>query len=585
MTKQPIVFDIETDGFNPSVVHCLVIHKDGKSIPFVGNEIPKGINQLADNIIVGHNVIKFDLPVLNKLYGYKHNPELVHDTLCLSRLIYPDITNSVDVKLSARGLLDKSFWGKHSLKAWGVRLQMLKGDYAETHDFKNFSQEMLDYCIQDVKITKALYDKLIAKGFSKESITLEHEVSHITQAQEIKGFGFDEIKAQDFHAKLLARSNELTIQLEKAFGEWEVDLGEFVPKVNNKSRGYVKGVPVKKSKIVKFNPSSRQHIANRLMKLYNWKPKEFTETKLPIVDEDVLSSLDYPETKLLSEYLVIEKRLGLLADGKNAWLKVVKNGRVHTNYTTNIISGRMSSSRPNLQQVPNLSSPYGKECRELFIPTKGYKLVGCDASGLEAYCLAHYIINYEGGKEYVDMLLNGDVHTYNQKKIGLPTRDMAKTVLYASLYGASFKRISEICNVSITEGKRILDSFYKNLPFLKLLKEDLIGILETRGFIRGIDKRILTTRSNHSLINFLCQSCGGIVMKQALVFLWEEIKDMDAFVVANIHDEYQIEARPEIADEVGKIAVDSIRRAGEFFKLRVPLKAEYRVGNNWAETH
>ena len=333
MTKQPIVFDIETDGFNPSVVNCLVIHKDGKSIPFIGKEIPNGIKQLAGNIVVGHNVIKFDLPVLEKLYGYKHNPELVHDTLCLSRLIYPDITNSVDVKLSARGLLDKSFWGKHSLKAWGVRLQVLKGDFAESHDFKTYSKKMLDYCIQDVKITKLLYDKLIAKGFSQESITLEHEVSNITQAQEIKGFGFDEVKAQAFHAKLLARSNELTVALEKAFGEWEVDLGEFIPKVNNKSRGYVKGVPIRKSKTVKFNPSSRQHIANRLMKLYNWKPKTFTETKLPIVDEDVLSELDYPETKLLQEYLTIEKRLGLLADGKNAWLKVVRKGRIHTSYT------------------------------------------------------------------------------------------------------------------------------------------------------------------------------------------------------------------------------------------------------------
>jgi len=583
--KQPIIFDIETDGLNPSKVHCLVLQKDGKEISFIGRDIPKGIDLLADNLIVGHNVIKYDLPVLKRLYSYDHSPDLVHDTLCLSRLIYPDIANSVDYKLLASDRIERSTVGRHSLKAWGQRLNFHKGDFAEINTFDTFTPAMLEYCIQDVKLTSLLYTKLLEKGFSKESIELEHEIANILKLQEDKGFGFDELKAQQLHATLLGRTHDLKLSLENRFPDWQVDLGEFVPKVNNKKLGYKKGVAIRKSKTMKFNPSSRQHISNRLMELRNWKPKKFSETGLPIVDEETLDHLDYPEAKELNEYLLIEKRLGMLSDGKNAWLKVVNKGRIHSNYITNITTGRMSCRSPNLQQVPSINSPYGKECRELFIPSKGYVMVGVDASGIEARSLGHYIYNYTGGKEYVDLILNGDIHTYNQKNLGLKSRALAKTILYAVLYGASARRVHEILDCSMSEANKVLEKFYRVLPFLQEIKEDIIGKLEAFGYIKGIDKRILTIRSQHSALNALNQSCAAIIMKKALTILWDKLKDKDAFVVANIHDEFQIEAKPEIADEVGKIAVDSIVQAGEHFNLRVPLGAEYRVGKSWAETH
>lgn len=583
--KQPIIFDIETDGLNPSKVHCLVLQKDGKEISFIGRDIPKGIDLLADNLIVGHNVIKYDLPVLKRLYSYDHSPDLVHDTLCLSRLIYPDIANSVDYKLLASDRIERSTVGRHSLKAWGQRLNFHKGDFAEINTFDTYTPAMLEYCIQDVKLTSLLYSKLLEKGFSKESIELEHEIANILKLQEDKGFGFDELKAQQLHATLLGRTHDLKLSLENRFPDWQVDLGEFVPKVNNKKLGYKKGVAIRKSKTMKFNPSSRQHISNRLMELRNWKPKKFSETGLPIVDEETLDHLDYPEAKELNEYLLIEKRLGMLSDGKNAWLKVVNKGRIHSNYITNITTGRMSCRSPNLQQVPSINSPYGKECRELFIPSKGYVMVGADASGIEARSLGHYIYNYTGGKEYVDLILNGDIHTYNQKNLGLKSRALAKTILYAVLYGASARRVHEILDCSMSEANKVLEKFYRVLPFLQEIKEDIVGKLEAFGYIKGIDKRILTIRSQHSALNALNQSCAAIIMKKALTILWDKLKDKDAFVVANIHDEFQIEAKPEISDEVGKLAVDSIVQAGEHFNLRVPLGAEYRVGKSWAETH
>jgi DNA polymerase I-like protein with 3'-5' exonuclease and polymerase domains len=580
----PLIFDLETDGLDPSVVHCLVINKEGKTHTFAGNRIPNGLDMLSDNLIVAHNVIKYDLPVLKKLYGYSHKKELVHDTLVLSRLIYPDI-KELDMKLIARGRMRTHLVNKHNLESWGCRLQLEKGDFNKANDWSSFSDEMLQYCIQDVKITEKLYNKLLEKQFNDRSINLEHEVAFILRDQEKKGFGFNVDKAVKLHAHLLNKINKLKRSLENRFKSWTVDLGEFIPKVNNKKFGYKKGVPVKKSKVVAFNPSSRQHIANRLMKLNGWKPTKFTDTGQPIIDEEVLSKLKYPEAKELNEYLTLEKRLGMLADGKNAWLKVHKKGRIHTFYVTNIITGRMAARFPNLQQVPSLHTPYGKECRELFVPSDGKVLVGADASGIEARCFGHYIYNYKGGKEYTDLILNGDIHSYNMKAAGLEDRQLAKTMFYAILYGCSFKKLSQILQVPLAEGKIILDRFYLNLPFLKEIKQDIFMTLEDKGFIRAIDGRKLQIRSSHSALNSLIQSCAAIVMKQALIILWSNLKGIDAFVVANIHDEFQIETTPELAERVGKIATQSIREAGQRLKLRVSLEGEYKIGKSWADTH
>ena len=139
--------------------------------------------------------------------------------------------------------------------------------------------------------------------------------------------------------------------------------------------------------------------------------------------------------------------------------------------------------------------------------------------------------------------------------------------------------------IDIREGKKLLDRFYLGLPFLKEIRQDIVEKLEAVGHINAIDGRKLQIRSTHSSLNSLIQSCGAIIMKKALTLLWNALKDHDAFVVANIHDEFQIEARKELAESVGQVAVKSIEEAGKHFNLRVPITGEYKIGKNWAETH
>ena len=392
------------------------------------HSIAEGLEILSKaKILVGHNIIAFDLPAIRKLTPSWQTTGMAHDTLVLSRLYWPDIKDYDFGRLRKGVNFPKKLIGLHSLEAWGYRVGVYKGEFGKTTDWKDWSPEMQSYCEQDVEVTHRLYARLmgIAEEWGQESFTLEHQFAGIIAQQIEYGFSFDEDKAAQLYAKLSGRRTELVEELKAVFPP--IDKGElFTPKVNNKTRGYVKGVPVWKTKLVEFNPSSRDHIAERLTTKYKWKPTAFTENAKPQIDETVLKSLSFPECPFLIEYLTVEKRIGQIAEGKQAWLKNAKKGRIHGGVTTNgAVTGRCTHHHPNIAQVPAVGAPYGEECRALFGPPKGYYQLGCDAAGLELRCLAHFITKYDGGA-YRDVILHGDIHTANQKAAGLATRAEAK---------------------------------------------------------------------------------------------------------------------------------------------------------------
>ncbi len=596
-----LIFDLETDGLLEEVtkIHCMVIKDtDTNEIHIFTNDriedrIAAGLLFLSkyDGVIVGHNVIKYDIPVIQKLYPwFEFDKTKVLDTLVLARLVYANIKEH-DVTLMRDEKLPKKNFGSHSLAAWGYRLGEHKGDY--TGGWEVFSQEMLDYCVQDIEVTHKLLDKLLAKEFSQESIDLEHEVAWLMAQQERNGFCFNEKAGSELYSVLVQRRGDLERELKDYFGSWTVNLPDFIPKVNNKSRGYEKGVPVKRTKVIEFNPSSRDHIADRLINLYGWKPVDFTEGGKPQVDEVVLEKLDYPPCKLLTEYLLVQKRISQLADGTQAWLKLVKQGKIHGSVNTGgCISGRASHSYPNISQVPSSSSPYGHECRALFTVPNGWTLVGADASGLELRCLAHYMAIWDGGK-YGQVLLNGDIHTENQKAAGLSTRPQAKTFIYAFLYGAGDGKIGTVVNGSAADGRKLKTKFLNSLPALgRLVKQ--VQESSKRGYLLGLDGRKIYVRSSHSALNTLLQGAGAIVCKKWLVILEEQLQqaglkhgwDGDYCFCAWSHDEVQIACRTqEIADKVAFMATDCVRLAGEYFKFRCPTAGESKQGKTWADTH
>lgn len=590
-----LIFDIETDGLLDEVtkIHCLVLKivDTGQVITYTGDGIETGIRCLmGSDLISGHNVIKFDIPVIQKLYPwFTMDESKVFDTLVATRLIWANIKDTDNVLLKREQLPGKLF-GSHSLEAWGYRLGNYKGDFKGPWD--TFTQEMLDYCVQDVEVTASLFAKIQAEDYSKQALDLEHQVAWLMAKQERNGFHFDIKKAADLLAKLTKRRSECEQELTSFFGNWEVELPEFTPKVNNKKLGYTKGVPVKKTKTVVFNPSSRDHIADRLITLYGWKPTEFTEGGKPQVDEVVLGKLDYPPCKLLTEYLLIQKRISQLNEGGQAWMKCEKKGKIHGSVNPNgAVTGRATHAYPNISQVPSSGSPYGHECRELFTVPRGWLLVGADASGLELRCLAHFMAKWDGGK-YADVLLGGDIHTENQKAAGLETRSQAKTFIYGFLYGAGDAKIGTIVGGTPGDGRKLKQKFLRSLPALGRLV-DAVQAASKRGHLVGLDGRRIHVRSSHAALNTLLQGAGAVVCKQWLVLLEEHLSskfkhgwDGDYAFCAWSHDEVQIACRnEEVAKYVAEIAPKMVTAAGEHFGFRCRLDGESKIGTTWADTH
>lgn len=606
-----LVFDLEANGLLDDVhtihVLCVFDTKHNQLYTYRGHEeiatVIRRYFMAGEHAVpvCGHNVMGYDLPALQKVFPWFVPHGLVFDTLVASRLVFPPGDGSPlveeDMKLKESGSLPGSLIGSHSLAAWGYRLGNYKGDFEGPWDV--CTDQMVEYCQQDVRVTVDLYRHIMDQQPAKEALDLEHAVQWIIQRQVRKGVLFDTRKAEQLYITLLDKKTELEAKLKATFGSWYEQDGKvpFVPKKNDKIRGYTEGVPFSKIKLVEFNPGSRQHIAKRLSALYGWKPRDLTESGQAKVDEAVLKKLNYPTVPLLLEYLMVDKRIGQLKDGQNGWLKLVTpHGRIHGSVNSNgAVTGRMTHSSPNLAQVPASGSPFGHECRELFTVPQGFKLVGCDASGLELRMLAHYMGRYDGGA-YGEVVVNGkkedgtDIHTVNQKAAGLPTRDDAKTFVYALLYGAGDAKIGSIIKGSADAGKRLKERFFKNLPALAQLK-DAIDKTVPRGYLLGLDGRKLFVRSAHSALNTLLQSAGALVMKKAQWILDVKLQAMgltpqvDYAFVLTVHDEFQLEVREDLAETVGELAKASIKEAGVYFKLRCPLDGEAAVGNNWAETH
>ena len=574
------IFDIETDGLLDDVtqIHCIVL-KDINTNEMLLLRKEDALNKLSKaELIVGHNIIKFDIPVIKKLYPAFDFKGKIFDTLVATRLLFPDVKE----KDFQRKDFPRDCIGRHSLKAWGNRIGNYKAEFDT--DWKNYTPEMLEYCQQDVEVTYNLYKMIEDIKYSQQAMDLEHSVAQLIYKQEVYGFSFNTDEAKKLYSKLNSRRLELENKLQEIFPP-KIERTPFVPKVNNKAKGYVKGEIYYKEKTVVFNPSSRQHIADRLIKMYNWKPTIYTDDGKPKLDETILESLSYPPAQILCEHFLLDKRIGQLATGAQAWLKHEKNNKIHGTCNTNsTVTARATHSYPNMAQIPSVSVPYGKECRKLFTVPIGKKLVGIDVSGLEVRMLAHYMAKYDNGN-YAKVVLDGDIHTETQTLAGLDNRDLAKRFYYCFLYGGGVKKIAEVTNKTVAEASKIKKRFLNNLPALNRLIENVQQASE-RGYLIGLDKRRVKVRSAHAALNTLLQSSGALVCKRWLVEFDKVIKKIpEAQQVVWVHDEIQVECFEKNAEEVGQLAIKAIKDTGEYFNIRLPLTGEYKIGDNWSETH
>lgn len=724
------VFDLETDGLLEEVskIHCAVVYDldTEELIGFRPHELGKFFKLYrAAKLLIGHNIIGYDIPVVAKLYGLTPPEDCeLEDTLPLARLIYSDIKQEDFPKAKAwkkykeardrwdadreaskarweeeaaedadfygaprtawmdpgpyRGIkapleFPGQFCGSHSLEAWGYRLgQEKKGDYSKEMKAKgldpweNFNEDMFEYMLQDARVNVQLYRHLIEQeGYSAIAVALEMATQALVCRIERNGWPLDIPKARELYGVLQQRRFELDRALQEAFPPWRIQLEDFVPKRSNKTKGYVAGVPVERWETITFNPASRDHIADRLTSKYGWAPTEFTDGGSAKVDDDILKALKYPEAALLAEYFTIQKRIGQLAEGGQAWLnQVTKKGRIHARYNSNgALTGRATHSKPNIAQVPAVRAEYGRDCRVLFCTPAGWTQLGADQSGLELRCLGSFLAPFDGGK-YAEVVIHGDVHWENAKALfGLPAntpryeefdadghgiaikaneakRDVAKTFIYAFLYGAGPEKLGSIPGVTpeeralwraspehraalkaiqqrfarrrqpiptgtklchIYKGEQLTASFLKTFPALKKLLK-VVKAAAGKGWLKGLDGRKLPIRSEHAALNTLLQSAGAVICKSWIVKAEQAIrdaglkvseglgpdwdKDADVVILGWIHDEIQVAVRAGLEEKVSALIIDAGRRAGEpFASWRCPTDVEVKPGQNWADCH
>lgn len=670
-----LLFDTESDGLldTATQIHCFgaVDVDTGERLDWKPVHLAQAIETLdtADTII-GHNIQRHDVPLITKLLKWKPRPEVtLRDTMISTRLIRPNVKDT-DTALVHSGRMPggKEYQGKHTLAAWGYRLGCHKGDYAKIKEAEArtkgiddpeailryvwgfWNQEMHDYMVQDVQTNLALWHYLKVDEYSQDAIDLEHRIQFVCSQMEHAGVPFNVEEAGRLHGEIVGKRGDIERELISKFGFWYAPISptkakyEFTPKRDNKTMGYTAGAPMSKLKLVQFNPGSRDHIAKVLISK-GWQPTKLTEGGKPQIDEETVEAIvaTYPEFNGLGEYLMLEKRLSQLADGKQAWLKVVKpDGNIHGVINPmGTTTSRGAHMFPNLGQVPNLASPYGAECRSLFYARKGWKVVGADQQGLELRGLAHYLSPLDDGK-YAVIVLDGDPHWLHAQVMGLAEGDRdkhnklhviiredgSKRFIYAYIYGCWDVKAGEIIYTALVKARRecgeagealyrkffgsadfpskrkmqkvgqtIRDAFLNRLDGFSVLKEHLAhNIKQGDGWIRGLDGRFIPIRSEHSALNFLIQSAGAIVCKRWVVEAFDECCRQLRYDFDNpwngdfvfclwVHDEIQVWCREEHAEKVAAILCATAKQAGVPYKFRLRLDGEATIGNNWKETH
>lgn len=621
-----IVFDVETNGLlnDLTQVHSLVLRDrdTGEVMSCTDSSVPEsrysrlvdGLDVLAKaDTIYAHNAIDFDIPALQKVFPWWKPEGQVVDTLVVVRHLFAHIKET-DYARARRGKLPGNLIGAHSLKAWGYRLGVLKGEYGETTDWSTWTPSMQGYCEQDTMVNLSLVQKIAKTYISKEAIDNDMEVAWYLSQQQRNGWPFDFEAAVRLQAELSQVRSDLGEKLREHFGVWYRPGKPFIPKRSNKRYGYVEGCEATKILRTEFNPASRDHIADRLQKLYGWKPEVFTPSGKPKVDETTLKGVElpgFPFRDALLDYLTVDKRLGQLAEGDKAWLKymtldeplggaITGMNHIHHSAAQTTITHRHRHAGPNIAQVPSADpkTRYGKECRALFVVPPGWKLLGADLSGLELRCLAHYMAKWDGG-EYGRIILEGDIHTANMEAAGIDSRYDAKTFIYAYLYGAGNEKLGSILYPEYSSddkkdaGKTLRRRFERKIPALGSLQKAIQKKARDQGYLKLPDGRRAYIRHQHAALNTLLQGAGAVHCKTWVKLISRDFTEAfgdqgwngDWAGLAWVHDEVQIAVRPEIAEVAGEVAVKNAEHLTEVFKWRVPLTGEAIIGDTWADTH
>ena len=571
-------------------------------------------------LLVGHNILGFDLYVLKKLFNYVPPKTCnVHDTLIMSQILdYKRFDND-----------------GHSLARWGESLAFPKGDF---NDWSKYSEEMLKYCLQDVKLTVKVYQQLveefkimISKSPSiKDYMRAEHAATRWSTEASLTGWPFDLAAAQTLF-------DRLEVEMQKAYSALSSKLGRKTVAIDKK-KGIVEYKTPKWTKQgfydahtanyfgvdpcsgfegeermilgeysrVAFEDLSLDSVADVKIFLFRngWQPTEYNIKTDPITNKKVKASPKITEDsleflggdgKLYLEFLTAKSRHSIL----KTWMdNTDSNGMLHGDCMV-IGTPSMRSRHSIIVNVPSVDSPWGKEMRSLFKCNDGWKLIGCDSSGNQARGLAHYL----GDPDYIHTLLNGDIHQYNADMLTKVLMDMgivyevkrsqAKRVLYAFLFGASGTKLWSYIfgNMDEANGKKLKSGFLKAVPGFK----DLLTKLESvygktsqygNGYIPSAAGNRIYVDSFHKLLVYLLQSAEKITCSSALMLTMErlEAENIPYMPCIFYHDEIDFQVPEEFAERAAEIGKQAFADGPKLFGINI-MSGDAKIGNTWYDVH
>ena len=581
-----LAFDIETDGLlrQISTIHCIAAQDlDTNEKYFWDNgDIKQGLAFLltADELW-GHNIIGYDFEAIREIYPDWSYLGTSYDTLILSRLFFTDILDR-DFRTRPTNM-PANLYGRHSLEAWGHRLNVHKSEFGKSldGDWSVYTPEMGLYCQQDVTVSCAVARMFEPKlALYQDCINTEHRIADIMAWQEKMGFPFDIDKAHRLESKLRTELDALSDEMRETF--LFVDGGLFTPRRKNSTQGYHEGAAM--CKLKQFSPTSRDHIAWAFETFRGWTAKERTASGRAKIDDAVLRDIGTDEALKFARILELQKHLGQLSDGKNAWLKQERKGRIHHGCVLATNTGRMAHLRPNLAQVPS-----AHEYRELFYPGQDRVQVGADASGLELRCLGSYLSRFDNSR-FAKSVVDGDIHSELAAIYGTD-RKTGKGVTYCLIYGGGDMKLGLTAGASkskaVAKGKEIRARIMKDLDGFKELSDAIQKRAES-DVLKGLDGRPIRLQGKkHAALNYLLQSAGAVICKLWCIRINELLQQagIDYYPMAFVHDEVQLSVRADQAQMAADITTYAMKDVEHQLQFKCQLDSEYQIGNSWADCH
>ena len=618
LSSEVLVFDIETNGLLDELhtVHCIAVaspsedsseevllyHDDPEITPCAGS-VKEGVDHLVAHVekggkLAGHNIIGYDAPALEKLYGVRWRATDLYDTAVWSRLIYSD-RRERDFRLKDQDRIDGRFIGQHSLASWGSRLGFPKGDPGG--DWETFTQTMADYCRQDVAVNCKLYRVLSKRLPEGDCHVWEARFADFCERLGRTGVQLDRKAAMDLLRTLEDRKTALEAEIAAEFPPMYVN---HKPYPNGKPRMIMCKYRNEKckDKMIPFNPGSRQQLARRLESMYGWVPRELTAKGNPALHEAALMDIAriYPVAAKVAEYHLVSSRIAVLSDGPTAYFKLcdeddVLHGRI---IHIGTVTGRCGHRNPNTANICSVRKPYGREMRSIFVPFKGYRFAGFDADGLELRMLANRLAPYDDGA-YARAVHSGkkengtDVHTMHADAISeiYPvSRDEGKSVTYAWLYGGGNTLLGRLVKGGNKKGAAVRRALVRKIAGMDMLQEELAAAFK-RGHVTSLLGMRVGIRHEHAVLNSQLQSDGAAVQKVVPLLLEGLLAERgvvtgeDWIPSLTVHDEIQGSLRPGLEDIFSECVARAYEETRTLLNIQVPLVGSAEFGSSWADTH